>query len=43
MSVIEIEKIKIIVIEIIKIIRIEIKNTIRKIPGRVRALSGFLL
>ena len=37
--VIEIEKTtKIIVIEIIKIIRLEIKNTIRKIPGRVRAL-----
>ncbi len=32
---------KITVIEIIKIIRIEIKNTIRMIPGRVRALSGF--
>lgn len=37
--VIEIDKTtKITVIEIIKIIRLEVKNTIRKIPGRVRAL-----
>ena len=37
--VIEIDKTtKIIVVEIIKRIKIDIKNTIRKIPGRVRAL-----